>query len=218
MKAFLSLSCLLLVVSGNLSGLIAQSAEIPSTSAPAVQVLSNSPDGKFVVSREKADPGELGEARKRMSITTASGKVLYSWISALGASTILWSPDGHYLAVNDRPGEQGDLLRLFALDPASPAVTSIREPDGKKLLREEESRHGSFLSAVDQISFRAMDWREGKLWCQLAGTAHPKRQPTVHVPFHHLWVLGMHGTEPSVLEQEWTLTDPKERAVRDPYQ
>lgn len=61
--------------------------------------------------------------------------------------------------MNDRPGEQGDILRLLALDPIKLLVTSMREPDEKKLLYEEEVRHGSFLSTVDTIGFHAMEWR-----------------------------------------------------------
>ena len=178
------------------------------------QILSVSPDGKFLVRREKAEPGEHGEARKNLEICSKSGKILYSWASGLGATTMLWSPDAHYLAVNDMPGEHGDLVRLFALDPVKLVVTPLREPDGKKLLHDEEVRHGSFLSALDEVHLRAVEWRDGRLWCLLTGTAHPKRQPMVHVPFHRLWVLGLSGVEPPVLEEEWTRDLPGERAER----
>ena len=80
-------------------------------------------------------------------------------INGLGVTKLLWSPVSSYLAVNDRPGEQGDILRLLALDPIKLSVTSMREPDEKKLLYEEEVRHGSFLSTVDTIGFHAMEWR-----------------------------------------------------------
>ena len=56
-----------------------------------------------------------------------------------------------------RPGEQGDILRLFALDQIKLSVTPLREADGKKLLHEEEARHGLFLSIVDTIDFRAVE-------------------------------------------------------------
>lgn len=185
-------------------------------SAPPLgeQILSVSPDGKFLVRREKAEPGVHGEARKNLEICSRSGNVLYSWASGLGVTTMLWSPDAHYLAVNDMPGEHGDLVRLFALDPVKSLVTSLREPDGKKLLHEEEVRHGSFLSALDEVHLRAVEWRDGNLWCLLTGSAHPKRQPTVHVPFHRLWVFGLHGIEPPVLQEEWTRNLPGERAER----
>jgi hypothetical protein len=187
-----------------------------STPAPAPQILSTSPDGKFLVRRTQAESGEHGEARKSLEICTASGAVLYGWTSGLGVTTLLWSPDNRYLAVNDLPGEQGDALRLFALDPVKPSVMSLREASGKKLLVQEQERHGSFLSSLDKITLRAVEWREGRLWCELTGTVHPKRQPTVHIPFHHLWVFGVKGAEAPVLEQEWTLTDPRERSTRDP--
>ena len=112
-------------------------------------------------------------------------------------------------------GKRGDFLRLFALDSTTPAVIPLRDPDGKKLRREVESRHGSFLSRIDAVTLRASEWKEGKLWCQVSGTFSPKRQTSVHVPFHHLWVLKTEGKNPPVIEQEWTLTDPKERAYRD---
>ena len=178
------------------------------------QILSVSPDGNFLVRREKAEPGGHGEARKNLEICSKSGKVLYSWASGLGATTMLWSPDAHYLAVNDMPGERGDLVRLFALDPVASIVTPLREPDGKKLLHEEELRHGSFLSALDEVHLRAVEWRDGNLWCLLTGSAHPKRQPTVHVPFHRLWVFRVNDTESPVLEEEWTRNLPGERAER----
>ena len=182
---------------------------------PANQMLSTSPDGKFTVRRNQAESGELGEARKNIEICSASGKVLYAWVSGLGSTTMIWSPDCRYLAVNDMPGESGDLLRLFHLDPENLTVTPTRESDGKKLLHEEESRHGSFLSSVEKVNFRAQEWKNGRLWCLLTGSSHPKRQPMVHVTFHHLWVFSMQGDSAPILEEEWTLTCPKEKAVRD---
>ena len=195
------------------------SAEIMGTASPTPtappQTLSTSPDRNFYVRREQAEFGDHGEARKRIEICSASGKELYSWISGLGATTLLWSPDAHYLAVNDRPGVGGDLLRIFYLDPGMPGVTLLREPDGKRLLSEEESRHGSFFSTVENVHLEAFEWREGHLWCLLTGSAHPKREPMIHVPFHHLWVFGVQGIEEPHLLEEWTRTDPKEMPVRD---
>ena len=190
------------------------SQSVDAATPLGAQILSVSPDGKFLVRREKAEPGEHGEARKNLEICSKSGKILYSWASGLGATTLLWSPDAGYLAVNDMPGEHGDLVRLFALDSVESVVTPLREPDGKKLLREEDLRHGSFLSALDEVHLRAVEWRDDKLWCVLTGSAHPKRQPTVHVPFHRLWVFGLNGIEPPVLQEEWTRDLPGERAER----
>lgn len=189
-------------------------AQLPVSSA-MLQTMSVSPDGKFLVRRSQAEPGGHGEARKSLEICSANGTVLYAWASGLGVTTILWSPDSRYLAVNDMPGEQGDLVRLFALDPALPAVTAIRLPNGKKLLKEEEERHGSFLSTIDAVSLRAVDWRDGRIWCLLSGNTHPKREPMVHVPFHHLLVFSVQGTKAPALVEEWTRTDPKEYPVRD---
>ncbi len=166
--------------------------------------------------RERAESTALGLTQKRIEICTESGRELFAWISGLGATSFLWSPDSSYLAVNDMPGESGDLVRLFHLDPQASVVTPLREPDGKKLLDEEEARHGSFLSSVDEVHLRAIEWREGHLWCLLTGSCHPKREPTVHVPFHHLWVFGVNGKEVPSFLQEWTLTDPRETPVRDP--
>jgi hypothetical protein len=190
-------------------------AAVEAVCTPAANILSTSPDGKFQLRRLEAISGELGEARKEVEITTPSGRVLYKWISPIGATSALWSPDSKYLAVNEAPGDQGDQLRLFALDSSKPLVTSLREPNGRKLRAEVESRHGSFLSVIERVSLRAMDWREGQLWCKLTGNFTPKRQPTVHVPFHHLWVLRMEGDSDPSLTEEWTLTDPKERSYRD---
>ena len=203
----------LILFAGYIPG-FAQTQE--TKSASTAQVISNSPDGKFVVRRTQADSGERGEARKIIEICSSSGKTLYSWISGLGSTVMLWSPDKRYLAVNDMPGESGDLLRVFHLDPEKSTVIPTRESNGKKLLHEEEFRHGSFLSSVERVNFHAQEWKEGRLWCRLTGSSHPKRQPMVHVAFHHLWVFSMHGDSAPVLEEEWTLTDPKEKAVRDP--
>ena len=178
------------------------------------QVISISPDGNFLIRREKAEPGEHGEARKNLLICSKLGKVLYSWTSGLGVTGMLWSPDSGYLAVNDMPGEHGDLVRLFSTDFTKSAVTSLREPDGKQLLREEETRHGSFLSEVDEVHLRAVEWRDGRLWCLFTGSAHPKRQPMVHVPFHRLWVFGVKGVDAPILQEEWTRDLPGERAER----
>lgn len=179
------------------------------------QVLSTSPDGGFQVRRFQADPGERGEARKTLSVTTAAGKTLYAWDSALGATTVLWSPDSRYVAVNDMPGEKGDQMFLLAIDPSSRTAIPLRDRNGSVLKAEVEKRHGSFLSRIEKAVLRASDWKEGRLWCTVTGTFAPKRQPAVHVPFHHLWVYKVDGTNPPVLEQEWTLTDPKERPTRD---
>jgi hypothetical protein len=178
-------------------------------------VLSTSPDGKFLLRRERAESGDRGEARKTLAICSKEGKVLYEWFSPLGATTPLWSGDSRFLAVNDMPGEAGDQLRIFYLDPAGTSAVSLRDPDGAKLKSEVEKRHGNFLSNVDKAALRASEWKEGRLWCTVTGTFSPKRQPTVHVPFHHLWVYRIDGTNAPVLEQEWTLTDPKERSYRD---
>ncbi len=183
--------------------------------AHAAQVLSTSPDGLFELHRRAAEPGERGEARKELEISL-QGRVIYRWTSAIGATSLLWSPDSRYLAINEAPGDQGDQLRLFALDPVKSCVTPLREPNGIKLRSEVESRHGSFLSRVDRVSLRAMDWREGRLWCKVSGIFTPKRQSGVHIPFHHLWVLQMNGCAEPALAEEWTLTDPKEQAYRDP--
>ena len=181
----------------------------------AVSLLSTSPDGMFLLRRRQADSNDHGESQKSLEIVTSSGKVLYSWVSPLGATTALWSPDGKYLALNDMPGDKGDQLRVFSLNAVAPSLVPIRDPDGKKLRSEVESRHGSFLSFIDKVSFRAVDWREGRLWCQVVGSFRPKRHPSVYVPFHHLWVLALNGTNPPLLQQEWTLTDPKEKPIRE---
>ncbi len=183
--------------------------------AQETTLLSRSPDGKFLLRRERAESGERGEARKTLSICSPGGKVLYEWISPLGATTALWSGDSRFLALNDMPGDAGDQLRVFHLDPSGRSVTPLRDPDGAKLRAEVERRHGSFLSRVDKAALRASEWKDGRLWCAVTGTFSPKRQPTVHVPFHHLWVYRIDGTNTPVLEQEWTLTDPKERSYRD---
>ena len=64
----------------------------------------------------QAESGEQGEVRKILDICFKSGSILYSWISGLGTTTTLWSPDSNYLAVNDTPGERGGLVHHFVLD------------------------------------------------------------------------------------------------------
>ena len=183
--------------------------------AQEVTTLSKSPDGKFLLCRHQAEASDRGEARKTLSIRSPAGKVLYEWLSPLGATTPLWSPDSRFLAVNDMPGEAGDQLRIFRLDPSGTTALPLRDPDGRKLRADVEKRHGNFLSTVEKVALRASEWKEGRLWCTVTGTFSPKRQPSVHVPFHHLWVYRLNGTNAPVLEQEWTLTDPKERSYRD---
>jgi hypothetical protein len=96
-------------------------------------------------------------------------------------------------------------------------VLLIREPEGKKLRAEVESHHGNFLSLMEGVTLRALEWRENRLWCSVHGTFSPKRNRRVHVPFHYLWVLGMGGDSTSIVE-EWTRTDPKERPLLDQVQ
>lgn len=185
------------------------------TGAEIGQILSTSPDGAYQIRRFQADPGERGEARKTLSLITAGGKTLYAWDSQLGATTVLWSQDSRHVAVNDMPGEKGDQLFLLAIDSSSQTAIPVRERNGSALTAEVEKRHGSFLSRIEKAVLRASEWKDGRLWCTVTGTFVPKRQPTVHVPFHHLWVYKVDGTNAPVLEQEWTLTDPKERPTRD---
>jgi hypothetical protein len=187
----------------------------PAAHAEEATILSKSLGGRFLLRRERAESGDRGEARKTLAICSPVGKVLYEWFSPLGATTPLWSGDSHFLAVNDMPGEAGDQLRIFYLDPSGTSAVPLRDPDGTKLKSEVEKRHGNFLSTVDKATQRASEWKDGHLWCTVTGTFSPKRQPTVHVPFHHLWVYRLDGTNAPVLEQEWTLTDPKERSYRD---
>ena len=183
--------------------------------AQTATVISSSSDGNFQLRRQQSEASDLGEARKVLSLCDKGGKVLYQWTSGLGTTSALWSPDGRFVAINDMPGEKGDFLRIFALDPTTIVVTPVRDPDGKKLRQEVETRHGSFLSKVDAVMLRASEWKEGKLWCLLTGTFSPKRQSSVHIPFHHLWVMKLDGNNAPVLQEEWTLTDPKEKAYRD---
>ncbi len=196
---------------------LAEQPSLPAADSEAgtATLLSTSPDGTFLLKRRQAESDDRGEAKKSLEIVTSSGKVLYSWVSPLGATTALWSPDGRYLALNDMPGDKGDQLRLFALNAGYASLVPIRDPDGKKLRAEVEARHGSFLSLVAKVSLRALDWRGGRLWCQLDGSFRPKRQPSVYVPFHHLWVFLPNGTNQPLFQQEWTLTDPKEKPVRE---
>jgi len=191
--------------------------DVSSTIAPTPppQQLGASPDGKFLVLRERAESGERGQVQKNIEICNASGKVLTAWISGLGSTVLLWSPDSHYLAVNDMPGDKGDLLKVFHLDAERQRVIAVREPNGRALLKEQEDRHGNFLASTEAVHLHAEEWKEGRLWCLLSGSAHPKREPKVHVPFHYLWVFRMHEDAPVTMEEEWTRTDPKEWASRD---
>ena len=170
------------------------------------QVLSVSPDGMFQLRRLRAGPGELGEARKTLEITAPNGKVLYQWYSPLGATSAVWRQDSLYLAINDAPGIQGDQLWIFRLDLAANdgnRVAVVREPDGKRLLGEIQLRHGSFLSRVEKVSIRAIEWRDGRLWCAVSGNSVPKRHPTVRVPFYYLWVLAFSSESEPLIDEEW---------------
>jgi hypothetical protein len=178
-------------------------------------ILSTSPDGKFFLRRQHAEPTDRGEAQKRVEICTDNGAVLYAWTGGLGSTTVLWSPDARLLALNDMPGEGGDLLRIFSLDPVKISVTPLREPDGNKLRAEAESRRGTFLSRIERVNLRALEWRDGRLWCQLDGFSTLKRQQSVHVPFHDLWVYGVQGTNSPEVIEEWARTLPKEIPYRD---
>ncbi|MCE9586905.1 MAG: hypothetical protein K8R57_01150 [Verrucomicrobia bacterium] len=100
-------------------------------------------------------PGERGEARKALEISDREGKTLFRWISSIRTSSALWSPDSKFLAVNDSPGSGGDQLWIFSLDPVAKRAVPIREPDGKKLRAEIESRHGSFLNLIEGVTLRA---------------------------------------------------------------
>ncbi len=202
---------LLLLASCAADGLPQDSAEREK----AAQILSTSPDGAFQVRRWQAPPGELGEARKTLAVTLPSGRPVYEWNSMLGATAILWSPDSRHVAINDMPGDNGDELLLLALDPSAAGAVSVRERDGKAVASEITKRHGNFLSKVEKAILRASEWREGRLWCTVNGSFTPKREPSVHVPFHYLWVYGVHGTDAPVMEQEWTRTEPGEKAFRD---
>ena len=190
--------------------------DVPGDPETPSKTLSVSPDGNFLIRRQRADPGEHGEALKNISVCSKEGKVLYEWIGGLGATSVLWSPDSRHVAVNDMPGNGGDQLHLLALNPGTPEVKSLREPDGKKLKNEVQTRHGNFLSSVNNVSLRASEWREGHLWCLVTGTFSPKRDPSVSVPFHHLWVFAFPENDPPLLQEEWTRTDPREKPVRNP--
>jgi hypothetical protein len=207
--AAIMLACLGLFLPG-------ASAGDPETVDPS-KVISTSPDGRFRIRRFLSDPGELGQVRKALEIISSEGKTLYGWTSPIGATTGLWSPDGRYLAVNDAPGEGGDQLRVFGLVRSmgpSDSVQPLREPSASGLRREAEQRHGNFLSSLDSVTLRALEWREGRLWCQVNGSFSPKRNPSVHVPFHDLWVFSLPNGYP-VLEEVWTRSEPKEKAWRD---
>jgi hypothetical protein len=199
-------------------GVLLPIAVMAETEAPdQAKVLSVSPDGRFQIRRIPSESGELGQARKALEITSFDGRTLYRWSSPIGATTTLWSPDSRYLAVNDAPGEGGDQLRVFRLELSKEngdSVQPIREPSAQFLRREAEQRHGNFLSSLDSVTLRALEWREGRLWCQVNGSFSPKRNPSVHVPFHDLWVFSLPKGYP-VLEEVWTRSEPKEKAWRD---
>jgi|GEM_PF-594049 len=193
---------------------LAQSPEPTPTPSPTPQLLGASPDGKFLVRREQAESDDLGRVRKSIEICSNTGKVLYSWTSGLGSTSFLWSPDGEYLAVNDMPGDAGDLVKVFHLDPEKPTVIPVRNADGKKLLQVVESRQGNFFIGIEKVQLRAQEWREGHLWCLLTGVSHAKRQSSLHAPFHHLWVFEMKGDEEPILTEDWTRSEPKEQLIK----
>jgi len=192
------------------------SVTVPGRSeSEQLTVLSQSPDAHFQLRRLPADPGEHGEARKTLEIADWEGKTLFQWISPLGASSAIWSQDSRFLAVNDGPGRVGDQVWMFSLDPHAKRVISLREPNGIKLRDELEKRHGSFLHLVGGLTFRALEWRDNRLWCSLNGNFLPRRNKSVQIPFHYLWVLGSADGEGVRCLEEWTRTDPKERAISD---
>ena len=178
-------------------------------------VISVSPDGSFLVKKSAAAPGERGEAMQRSELCDAKGKVLYAWISPIGSSTALWSPDHRYLAVNEMPGIAGDQLRILSLE-GDKQGTRLREPDGRLLKATVEKLHGGFLRGVSRVSLHAWQWEGGRLWCRLGGEFSLIRQPQIRIPFHFLWVLRMEagGAAGPVLDQEWEMTLPKERPSR----
>ncbi len=210
----LSLSAAVVLILGLIAGLTIVHAD-DLTSGETGVILSASRDGSFQLRRLKADPGDRGEARKTLEITGRDSKILYQWTSPLGATSASWSEDSQHLAVNDAPGDQGDQLRVFALDKAGQRVIPIREPDARKLRSEVESRHGGFFSTLEKATLRFMEWKGDHLWCHVTGSFSPKRQRGIHVPFHYLWVFKIRGEEPPGFEEEWTRTDPKEKPVRD---
>ena len=175
------------------------------------QALSASPDGRFFLVRSCSEPGEHGEARKSVEIRKKGGLTLYRWTSPIGSVVPLWSPDGTMLAVNDSPGDRGDQLRVFRLEGSK--IVPLREPDGDALRREVMKRHGNFLSMLREVSLPGWEWREGRLWCRVRGEQSPKRQPSLRVAFHDLWVYSFRSGN-AVLEEVWNRSEPSERVVR----
>jgi hypothetical protein len=210
LSGIISAGCLLFLT-GGLSFIHAEEV----TPAARETILSTSPDGRFQLRRIQADPGERGEARKTLEITSDKAKILYQWTSPLGITSANWSGDSRFLAVNDAPGDQGDQLRVFALDQEKQRVIPVREPDPRKLRATVESMHEGFLSVLEKVTLRSLEWKGERLWCQVTGTFSPKRQRGIHAPFHYLWVYGFHGESAPVLEEEWTRTLPTERPIRD---
>jgi hypothetical protein len=199
---------------GLLGGLLGSSMNASEPNSQG-RVISNSPDGLFSLKKNEAVPGERGEAMQRSELCNAEGKVLYAWISPIGSSTALWSPDHRYLAVNEMPGREGDQLRVMSLGEGK-QVICLREPDGRLLKTEVEKLHGGFLRGIGRVSLHAWQWEGGRLWCRLGGEFSLIRQPQIRIPFHFLWVLRMErgGAAGAVLDQEWELTLPKERPSR----
>lgn len=175
------------------------------------KVISIAPDEGYQLRRLPAESGDRGQAQKAMEITSKTGKILYRWVSPIGAVTALWSPDSTFLAVNEAPGDRGDQLRVFRI--GNDQVIPAREPSAVQLRSAVEEKHGSFLSRLEEASIRGIEWRDGKLWCDVHGSMSPKRQPTVRVPFHDLWVFSFKTGE-LVIEEVWSRTEPRERAYR----
>lgn len=176
-------------------------------------VISTSPDTRFRVLRDQAPSGEQGQVRKSLSITDSSGKVLYNWISPLGPTTVLWNGDSRFLAVSDALERGGDRLWVFALKDGG--IDPLRIPDGTALRHQIEERHGTFLSDLGEILLRPVEWRSGRLWCEVSGVFIPKREQSIHVPFRYLWVYTVRRGS-LVLDEEWTRTFPAGRAFRNP--
>ena len=197
------------------SGIALQRPVLASESLSEGRIIAVSPNGAFLLKKNAAAPGEQGEAMQRSELCNAKGKVLYAWISPIGSSTALWSPDHRYLAVNEMPGIAGDQLRILSLE-GDKHGTCLREPDGRLLKAAVEKLHGGFLRGVSRVSLHAWQWEGGRLWCRLGGEFSLIRQPQVRIPFHFLWVFGMRGDGSSgaALEQEWEMTLPKERPLR----
>jgi hypothetical protein len=116
---------------------------------PGPQTQLKSPDGRYVVENLDSDR-EPHHTLRVINIETGALRVLCNYQRHV---SVLWSPDGKKLVVNDYAGSDFSKVLIFSADQSSPPADI-----GAQLLRSLKDPDRTSIADNDHVYFAVLNW------------------------------------------------------------